>query len=236
MHFVRDKAENAGKADQLQAILIRFYHTFERVIQKIQWIIFGDKVDCQLELFLPPEVVRHGIVYDIIKEYLLRTYQYADKEEIIDLMRNAGFTNWDCERFDQAVKLCVPDGFILIVHNETNKVVATFMARHLSDELHPFGGRLDWLAVAPEHRGIGLGYIVTAAATNRLIKMGYSNIYVTTDDYRLAAIKTFLKAGFVPNLYREGMAERWEKVCSLLHWKYQPEHWEKLKKEMESIE
>lgn len=231
MYFVRDKAENAGKADQLQAIMVRFYHTFEKVIRKIRWLIYGDQVNYQLELFLPPEVVRYKIAYDIPKGYSLRTYQYGDKEELIDLMKNSGFTDWDSQRFDQAIKLCLPNGFILIVHNETNKIVATFMARHLSDESHPFGGRLDWLAVAPDHRGIGLGYIVTAVATNRLIKMGYSNIYVTTDDYRLAAIKTFLKAGFVPNLYREGMAERWEKVCSLLDWNYQPYKWEKLKKQ-----
>jgi len=68
------------------------------------------------------------------------------------------------------------------------------------------------VAADPEHRGKGLGLAVCAQATARFIQAGYRNIYLLTDDFRLPAIKTYLKLGYEPLLFCEGMAERWESV------------------------
>jgi hypothetical protein len=44
---------------------------------------------------------------------------------------------------------------------------------------------------------------------------------LTTDDHRLAAIKTYLDAGFLPVLYNDpdsDMRARWDKVLTDLHY------------------
>lgn len=128
--------------------------------------------------------------------------------------------------------LCLPDGYFVLIEKNFQKIIATMMARHVSDYLHPFGGRIDWLAVNPNYTGKGLGYVVAAAATNRLIEVSYKNIYVTTDDHRLAAIKIFIKIGFVPNLYRHDMYDRWKNIYKCLGQPFQPEQWDKLKNDL----
>jgi len=40
--------------------------------------------------------------------------------------------------------------------------------------------------------------------------------HLTTDDWRIPAIVGYLKAGFHPVLYDEGMEERWRAVCDKL--------------------
>jgi len=70
--------------------------------------------------------------------------------------------------------------------------------------------------VDPEHRGKGLGRAVSLAAVNRFIRAGFRNVYLMTDDFRLPALAAYLKLGFEPFLFCEGMAERWEAVYGKL--------------------
>jgi mycothiol synthase len=211
----------------MNSILARLVITLQSVYKKIKWLLFGDQTTYQLELFLPIHNKRK-IEFSVPEIYYLRIYTNDDKEELINLMHLAGFTDWDAEKLQQALHLTVPDGCFVLFAKNSNKCVATMMARHLSDERHPCGGRIDWLAAAQEHQGRGLGFIVAAAATNRLIEINYRNIYVTTDDHRLPAIKTFIKLGFIPDLYRKDMFARWKNVCRLLSIPFLPEQWLKL--------
>lgn len=66
------------------------------------------------------------------------------------------------------------------------------------------------------HAGKGLGGLVTHAVMARFARMGYPAIYLTTDDFRLAAIRTYLKLGFVPDLQDEDHGERWAAVGKAL--------------------
>ena len=211
----------------------RFYIVMLSVLKKIKWILTGDKKEQQIELFIPNSNIKNNIKYKVPEEYTLKRYNKIYEGQILQLYNEVRF------KFDKlillnAMYLCVPSGIFVIVHNKTEKVVAAFMARHLSDEIHPIGGRIDWLAVDPEHRDKHLGFIVTAACVNRLVEIGYHNIYVTTDDDRLGAIKTFLKAGFVPNLFSEEMHSRWEMICNLLEIPFQPKEWNISKEELDS--
>jgi mycothiol synthase len=200
-----------------------------KMLKRIGWILFGDTQICQLVLFLPA-ASRGKIDYTVPEGYDLRLYdEKTDRDKYLQMMNSAGFNDWSPGTLTAAMHLCVPKGFFVLIHRDSDTIAATFMARHLSDDLHPCGGRVDWLAVHPAHRGKGLGFSVTAAATNRLIEIGYGNIYVTTDDDRLPAIKIFLKAGYVPDLYRPEMNQRWEQVCTLMGWKFAPEEWLRLK-------
>ena len=55
-------------------------------------------------------------------------------------------------------------------------------------------------------------------ALNRLLDCGYADIYLTTDDFRLPALKTYLQLGFLPDMFNEEMPERWKMVCQMLNW------------------
>ena len=53
---------------------------------------------------------------------------------------------------------------------------------------------------------------MSAAVTARLIGAGYHDIHLDTEDERLAALKVYLKLGYVPFLYSAGMEDRWQAV------------------------
>jgi RimJ/RimL family protein N-acetyltransferase len=73
-----------------------------------------------------------------------------------------------------------------------------------------------------DHAGKKLGRVVCAAATARFLRAGYRRIYLKTDDWRLPAIVTYLRLGYVPLLYAPDMAERWQAVHARLNWPYAP--------------
>ena len=77
-------------------------------------------------------------------------------------------------------------------------------------------GMLHYVAAMPEIRGAGAGSAVTAAVLRRFGELGIFNCVLTTDDYRLPAIKSYLRLGWEPVLYAPDMRGRWEKVFASL--------------------
>ena len=148
--------------------------------------------------------------------YALRTYTASDEGGHVALMRAAGFADWDVEKTRAALPQCISGGFFVITHEATGALVATAVAIRNPMEGHPSGGELGWVAGDPEHVGKGLGRAVCAAATRRFLETGYSDIFLRTDDHRLAAIKTYLKLGYVPLLFAPDMRERWQEVLRQL--------------------
>ena len=128
----------------------------------------------------------------------------------------------DCSR--RYREFCLPAEF-MAVHEANGEIVATAMALHNYSGLHPFRGDIGWLAGDPGHAGHGLGSAVSAAATARLIAAGYRDIRLGTEDFRLAAIKVYLRLGYVPVLYRPEMLERWQAVCGVLNSPFSPAAW-----------
>lgn len=76
-------------------------------------------------------------------------------------------------------------------------------------------GYIHMVAALPECRGKGIGHASLSYALEILEARGCTSIYLTTDDFRLGAIKTYLDAGFRPVLYHDpdsDMRARWAKV------------------------
>ena len=71
---------------------------------------------------------------------------------------------------------------------------------------------LGWLSVSPEHQGRGLGSQVCLAVLHFARRMGYAEIYLNTDDWRLPAVKTYLALGFEPEMAHESHPRRWAAV------------------------
>ena len=146
--------------------------------------------------------------------YTLRLYKPGDESQIVSLLNRSGISFNGAQLID-SLSICLPKGCFMIEHIKTKTIVSMMMARHLANVDHPFGGRIDWLSTDPKHTGLGLGTISAGSATKRLQEAGYDDIWVTTDDHRIGALKVFYRIGFRPVIY-QGMLNRWRNVYKTL--------------------
>ena len=182
----------------------------------------------QLQMLWPKNRLDDPPAINVPDGYTLRTYIPGDAKAYLDLMLKAGFDFWNEEKTETTLLTILPGGFFLIVHDESDSLVATTLATHRSLPLHPYGGELGWVAGDPDHKGKGLGLATCSAVVKRYLDAGYKRIYLQTDDWRLPAIKTYLKLGFLPFLFDDTMQERWKAVCKNLSWPEDSEQWLKL--------
>ena len=173
----------------------------------------------QLQMLLPEETARSTPAPRVPDGYILRQYGPDDEAEYLRLMHSAGFTGFDGAQVAALRESILPEGFFVVEHKSTGALVATAFARHRPTELHPAGGELSFVATDPAHRGKGLGTAVSVAVVRRFVQAGYRRIYLLTDDWRLPAIKIYLRMGFEPMQHCEGMTERWDKVLEELGWR-----------------
>ncbi|MEQ4203793.1 GNAT family N-acetyltransferase [Actinopolymorpha sp. B17G11] len=143
-----------------------------------------------------------------------------------ELMAKVALGQWNDENLARVRATVVPSGWQVVRHQATGALVATGMAQlNPIADLYPEGHEVGWIAAHPDHGGRGLGRVITAAAVARLLDVGATEIYLRTDDYRLPAIKAYLRLGFVPHLWADGMVERWRTVCDRLDWPFEPPTW-----------
>jgi mycothiol synthase len=157
--------------------------------------------------------------------YLLRTYRQGDEARFYELMALAGWPGWDAETLQPWLERMLPEGWFLAIHQGSNQIVATAMALRDCSEFGDPGGELGWVASDPVHRGQGLGLLVSAAVTRRLLAERYQSVHLYTEPWRLAALKTYLKLGYVPLLATLEAPEPWPAICAQLQWPFTPQVW-----------
>ena len=157
--------------------------------------------------------------------YFVRTYCRGDERCFLALMAKMDFDSWADEKLEYNMSRALPAGWFFAVDANSSEPVATAICLHNYYSKFPFTGDLGWLACHPDHRGKGLGYTLAACVTNRFHEAGYSRIQLRTEYYRLPAIKTYLKLGYVPCLYCQEVYGLWEEICEKLKWPYKPEAW-----------
>ena len=82
-------------------------------------------------------------------------------------------------------------------------------------------GLVHMVASDPVTRGKGIGHAMLAKTLSMLEERNMKVIELRTDDFRLAAVKTYLDAGFLPVLLcdpESDHAARWDKVREILHY------------------
>ena len=155
--------------------------------------------------------------------YSLRTHQPGDEGRFFEIMSLAGWPGWDEEKLAPWLPRILPEGWLMAIHDGDDEIAATCMA--MTSDAYPGGGELGWLACDPAHQGVGLGEVVSAEVTTRFLEEGYTIIHLYTEHYRPAAIKTYLKLGYIPFLSSPEMAEIWRIVCKQLNWPFSPKAW-----------
>jgi mycothiol synthase len=73
-------------------------------------------------------------------------------------------------------------------------------------------GCVHFVGTCPGHAGKRLGYAVTLAVLHQFRAEDLARAVLLTDDFRLAAIKTYLNLGFVPLIVHENQPPRWDDV------------------------
>jgi len=108
----------------------------------------------------------------------------------------------------------VPENSIFCVEDENHIPIATATAQLKKDgnvaTLHMVGAK-------ESERGKGIGLAVCAAAVQKHLDDGCEGCFLTTHDWRLPAVKHYLKLGFMPVLNHESMRGRWTIIAKTFH-------------------
>lgn len=140
--------------------------------------------------------------------FLLRGYQEGD-----EAAWNAIVGGMCGDGFDKAIKghrFFRPER-VMFVCRVGGKPAATATAwgdQHGDESL----GMVHMVATDPKYRGKGLGFCAVDAVLHQMKAEGLAASYLTTDDFRIPAIKVYLKLGFVPDETQEGHARRWQEL------------------------
>jgi len=77
-------------------------------------------------------------------------------------------------------------------------------------------GQLHMVATENRHRGRQLGALVSLAVIRYFESHGFEAVYLLTDDFRLPAIRTYLRLGFEPVMVEADHPPRWQRVYAAL--------------------
>ena len=151
--------------------------------------------------------------------YVLRAFAEGDQVPWSILLNDNGQLGaWTCERVQSELDgALVPGGQFFVVHSEQLVACAGVYDRSRAGTAC---WEIGWIAARREHGGLGLGLRVTAAAVDFALRLDQRPIFLLTDDFRLPAIKTYLKLGFVADLTHPTFAGRWSDVFAELGGQY----------------
>lgn len=159
--------------------------------------------------------------------YRMRTYRPGDEAAWAELMNTGEMGTWTAER--AAAELTGrpwpqfdPLGLFCITTDADEHVVGSACA-WLLDPSETVTGTLHMVCVAPGHRGRRLGYSVCLAVLHRFRERGFAAVQLTTNDFRLGAVKEYLQLGFLPVHSHPLHADQWKQVFHQLRWPHPAE-------------
>ena len=130
--------------------------------------------------------------------------------------------------FGELIQNSLPKGFLCVEYLPTGTVVASAAAAICKISQHPNGHSLQWVVAHSDHLGKRVGQAVISATTEVLSKYATDYSYLSTDDFRLPAIKIYLKLGWQPLLFDEAQKTRWQKIFAILKKTFNESDWPKV--------
>ena len=160
----------------------------------------------RLESTLPQIVIPEG--------YALRKASLEDAEPLASTLLASFGMDWNVAkvRAELLDHPDVPTTWLIACEGE---VVAT-ASYQLKPVDFPDAGWVHWVGARAEHSGRKLGTVVTLAVLHEAVSDGKREVRLTTDDWRLPAIASYLKLGFEPLSWHESHEARWETVLAKL--------------------
>jgi len=146
--------------------------------------------------------------------YARREANVADAAAIAAVLSSAFGEEWMEERV-RAVLLAAPDVVATFVITAGEAPVATAAAR-LLPEIYPGSGYLHWVGVHTAHRGMHFGGAVSLAVLHRFRDLGCRDAVLETDPFRLPALRTYLRLGFLPEPVAPEHEQVWRETLAKL--------------------
>ena len=148
--------------------------------------------------------------------YTLATLAERDASEWAAVLNATGELGaWDRARAERCLndpRPVLPDGTYLVLYRGCAVATACTVLPTPAEPRHELG----WVAVDPAHQGNRLGLQVCAAVLWYARRRGWPASTLNTDDWRLPAIRTYLKLGFEPEITDDSHPARWQEVHRLL--------------------
>jgi mycothiol synthase len=167
---------------------------------KMNWI--NDKAEVYMPVFPQGLTLKNFVELDNSLDIWLDIVQYglSDKKEGADYYKTCmtDLPNYK----DDFCFFILKDG----VPAATITVVCDYQNKH---------GLIHMVACKPEFRGLGIGTLLNKVALYYLKKEGMMTASLKTDDWRIPAIKGYLRIGFTPDVTTEpDYKERWDKIIN----------------------
>ena len=152
---------------------------------------------------------------DLPDGYQIRAYSFGDEEAWARLLNaNGQLGAWDRGRIQEELAGDLAVEAQLFVSYGTELVATSGLYERF------LGGQIcweiGWVATHPEHQGKGVGSALVAAALRTALDLEERSIALRTDDFRLPAMKIYLKLGFVPDYSDATYPKRWQNIFDKL--------------------
>ena len=105
-----------------------------------------------------------------------------------------------------------PDNIFFLISPE-NEIAGSVTYQYTDDKTIGF---IHMVGIESRYLGRKLALPMHLYVIKKILDDGVKQIFLTTDDWRLPAIKVYLNAGFAPVLYQPDMEERWNQVMAKL--------------------
>ena len=147
--------------------------------------------------------------------YQLRPYRLGDEDAWTELLNDNGELGaWDRDRIQrEVVGDLVNEAQFFVVRGEELVATSGLYNRNLDGTAC---WEIGWIATHPQHQGKGLGCAVVAASLRSALERGGRSVFLRTDDFRLPALKLYLKLGFIPDYSDTTYGERWRAIFEKL--------------------
>lgn len=145
--------------------------------------------------------------------YSLRHFRDGDEKAWENVINDSFKMQSDFKKMMADDENFKPERVLFICFNDLP--VATASAWHrpkFGDDV----GYLHMVGVLSTHTGKGLGLQVSLAALHQMAREGKTSAVLETDDFRIPAIKTYLKLGFKPVIIHENQVQRWENIFKII--------------------
>lgn len=137
----------------------------------------------------------------------LHTHRDGDEASWEEIIESSFGTKFDFGLLDRLGDY-KPEHVLYVEKDGKNIATATAV----ENPAYPGEGWFRMIGTHAESRGLGAGRLVCLAALHALRDRGYKSAVLSTDDYRIPALKLYLSLGFEPVYSHASHKERWEKV------------------------
>jgi len=147
------------------------------------------------------------------EEITIHTEQDDSIEKWKEIIADSFGSSFDYEKTIRQSYGYHPEGVFFAALNGVDSATATMVEK----DSHTGYGWIHMVGALSAAKGHKLGYYVVLAALHHIRRRGFNKAGLTTDDWRIPAIKTYLSLGFEPWIEHESHPDRWEKILSELN-------------------